>query len=116
MAIRVLIFLDYALPITAAILLAWEWWRSLAGRRWTIPLIIVTISCIWWLLALASGDALAPDYSITRVAILTGNLLADIGSAVISVSFRSQRRVRVILAALCLAWVWFFTWSIMCVA
>jgi hypothetical protein len=113
MPIRVVIFLDYALPITAAILLAWEWKRSIAGRRWTVPLLIVTMSCLWWLLALAWRRALGPDYSNTHAAILAANLLADIVSAVIAASIRSQRRVRVILAALGLAWVWFFTWSIM---
>jgi hypothetical protein len=109
----ILIFLDYALSITAATLLAWEWRRSITLRRRPILLIIVTISCSWWLLALAWRGAFGPDYSNTHAAILCGNLLADVVCAVLALALRAPRAPRVAIAALCLAWVWFVALSIM---
>ncbi|MGC2636534.1 MAG: hypothetical protein WA294_05110 [Acidobacteriaceae bacterium] len=113
MQIRILIFLDYALPIAAPILLAWDWWRSMLRRRWSASLLVVTVSCLWLLLALAWRGAMGPDYTNTHAYILSGNLLARVVVAAISIFVRSQRSIRVIISALGLAWVWFVTLSLM---
>jgi CDP-diglyceride synthetase len=110
---KVLLILDYLLPALAAILLAWEWWRRRATRRWPVSLIVVTISCLWFLLALNWSGAIGPGYSNLRAAILVANLLAVVTVALISVIVRSQRSLRVVLSALTMAWVWFVTLSIM---
>jgi hypothetical protein len=113
MPISILNVLDYALPFAAAFLLAWEWRRSAALGRKPVLLIIVAISCSWLLLALTWRGAFGPDYSNTHFAICCGNLLADVGTAILAIALRPQRAFRVAIAALCLAWVWFFALSIM---
>ena len=109
---RVLLILDYLLPAMAAILLAWEWWSRRQIRRWPVPLIIVTISCLWFLLALNWSGAVGPGYSNVRVWILAINLVGVLAAAAMSASVRSQRSLRVILSSLAMAWVWLITLSI----
>jgi hypothetical protein len=97
----------------APILIAWEWWHSIARRRWTASLIVATISCLWLLLALAWSGAIGPDYSYAHGWILLANLIASLLTAIASVVIRSQRSLRVVLAALMLSFVWFFALAIM---
>lgn len=110
---KILIILDYLLPAIAAILLAWEWWRRWKTKHWPWSLIVVTVSCLWFLLWMNSPGAIGPGDSSLRVAVLAGNLLAVLAAALSSAIVRSQRSVRVILSAMALAWVWFISFSVL---
>ena len=96
----------------AIILIAREWWLRLSRREWVFSLIATTISCLWLCLFLVWRGAIGPDYSKLHAAILIANLSATLTSAV-AAGFRSQRSLRTIIAALALAWVWFFALGIM---
>ena len=103
----------YSSICVASILLAWEWWRSIEQKRWTASLIVATLSCLWLLLSLAWRGAIGPDYSGTHAGILLVNLIASLLVAIASVAVRSQRSLKVVLAAFVLAFLWFFELSIM---
>ena len=110
---KILIILDYLLPAIAAILLAWEWWRRWRAKQRPWSLIVVTVSCLWFLLWMSSPGAIGPWDSRLRVVVLAGNLLAVLAAALVSATVRSHRSVRVILSALALAWVWFISFSVL---
>lgn len=97
----------------APILIAWEWWHSIARRRWTVSLIVATVSCLWLLLALSWPGAIGPDYSDAHALILLANLIASLLAAIVSIVVRPQRSLRVVFAALALAFAWLFALSIM---
>jgi len=98
--------IEYALIALAPALLAWEWWRGVARRRWSASLIVTSVSCLWLVLALVWRGAAGPDYSNAHAYIFSGNALAAIVVAVVSAVIRSQRSTRVIVAAIALAVIW----------
>lgn len=106
-------YLLYLLPLLAAALLAWEWWLTFARGHRSALLIVVSISCVWQLLALAWRGVIGPDYSNVHASILLGNLIATVVCAITSAVVRSHRSVRIIVSAIALSWVWFVALSIM---
>ncbi|HSY04238.1 MAG TPA: hypothetical protein VK819_18875 [Acidobacteriaceae bacterium] len=105
--------LEDVLITVALILIGWEWWHSFARKRWTVSLIIATVECLWWLLALLWGGALGPDYSNLHFFICAGNVAGALIAAIVAAAFRSQRSLRVFVASVSLAAVWFFALAIM---
>jgi len=109
---RMLLFED-SLLVAAPTLLAWEWAIRLAHRRYTLSAIVVTVSCVWILLARVWRSVIGPDYSNAHAYIVIANILALIAVAIATLFVRSQRSPRILLAALSLAFVWFVALAIM---
>jgi hypothetical protein len=105
--------IEYGLIAAAPILLAWEWRLRLGVKKYPLSLIVVTISSLWILLALAWRGALGPDYSDLHAYITLVNALADLICAILAATIKTQRSYRTVIAGMFLAFVWAFTLSIM---
>ena len=104
---------EYFLILVTPILLTWEWVISITRKSYPIPLFVVSVSCLWLLLALIWHSAIGPDYSNVHAYIVGANLVVVLLAAITVGVFRSQRRLRTLLAALSLSVVWFVALSVM---
>jgi CDP-diglyceride synthetase len=111
MTVDRLAIIEYSLLTAAPILIAWEWTVRPARKSYPFSAIVATISCIWILLALVWRSAIAPDYSNAHACIIIANLLAVLIVAICATVVRPERSLRIVLAALSLAFVWFVSLS-----
>lgn len=103
----------YCLIVLVPVLLGWDWWRQAGRGRYPITLMLVTVSCLWLLLGWVWGSVLGPEYSNLHAYIAVGNCLGSLILGIIAGATPSQRSWRMIVAALLLAFLWFFLLSIM---
>jgi CDP-diglyceride synthetase len=104
---------EYSLIAVPPILLFWEWTRRFVRKQYPISLVLTTVSCLWILLGLLWRGAIGPDYSNLHGMIALVNLAVDLLCAIASIAVRSQRSLRIVIAAFSLAFVWSFILEIM---